>query len=138
MKFIVLIAALLAVATATMFEEEENLYTKAQCKKWAPMARKWMKTADANHNKVLHKWEAWKLLKKTQHDPKWNAWLKAHKAKLSKAGLKAYWKKRAAYMKVHREKFLANWRKFYGRDYVSYKTFMGKWWKACLAGKKPF
>merc|ERR1719487_156682 len=112
MKFIVLVAALLAITSATMFEEEELLPAKV-CKKYIPKAAAWIKAADANKNGVIHKVEAWNYFRKTHLAPKWNAWLKKHGAKLSAAQKKAYWKKRRAFMKAHRAKFMAWWGRWY-------------------------
>merc|ERR1719359_1132254 len=94
-----------------MFEEENELMSKAFCKKHAPKAWKWMKAADANKNGVLHKVEAWNHFRKTKLAPKWNAWLKKHGHKLSAAGHKAYWKKRHAFMKKQRAIFMRKWKK---------------------------
>merc|ERR1711998_705666 len=138
MKFAILLSALLAITSATMFEEESELVSVKFCKKWAPVAWKWINAADTNKNGVVGKIEAWKFHRKTALAPKWNAWWKKHHHKLSAAGKKAYWKKRHAFMKKQRALFMKGWAKYYKKPALKKKAMFKAWWKACRKwdGKK--
>merc|ERR550537_2022621 len=132
MKFIVLVAALLALTSAAMLEEEE-LLAPAVCKKALPKVAAWMKAADKNHNGVLHKVEAWIHYRNTKLAPHWNKWFAAHGKKLSAEGKKAYWKKRIAFMKKHRAMFMKKWAAMFGKaPALKIDVALKKWYVACL------
>ena len=137
MKLLLAVAALVAIASATFIEVEENQFlSKAECKKWAPKVWKWINDADTNNNGRMTKWEEWRHFKKTMLAPKWNAWLKKHGHKLSSAGKKAYWQKRRAFMKKQKMIFMRKWAAVMGKkNSISNKKAMMMWWRACLKAK---